>query len=697
MKPIYLAGPTAVGKSAVALELAERIGGEIISVDSMQVYRGMDIGTAKPSPGEQKRVRHHLIDVVDLTETFDAAQFLRLARAAEADIKSRGKTPIFCGGTGFYFKALLEGLGDSPPGDPKLRAELQATPMDQLLSELQQKDPEFFQKVDQKNPRRVIRALEVIRLTGKPNSAQRAVWSSTTTGIGFHRSPKNLHERIHQRVDEMFRLGLVAETEQLLTKGLAENETAMQALGYRQVVEHLKGQRSLPETIELVKIRTRQFAKRQLTWFRRQMRLDWISLDVENPSAIVKKIAATLLLLIGFNALGSTMTINADKVFVLDGKKIFPIGFTMPPPVNGITPDRTNAFQELKSAGANFLRTGAWDEKWSRQVIAKEQSYEDAAARHGLHCLVFLRELTEVKSTTGGKKTETMLREVVNQFKNHPGFGAWKGADEPEWGKIPVERLLRGSSIVRELDPHHPIILIQAPRGTIQSLQSYNPTADAVGADIYPVSVPPGIHDLIRTNTQISLVGDYTRNMMAVADGKQPVWMVLQIAWSGTTKPGKKLVMPTLAEERFMTYEAIINGARGLLYFGGNITKAMSPSDARLGWNWTFWNQVLRPVISEIGEKSPLYPALLEANSSLPIKCSASDIEYCVREVGSEIYILACKRGRGTEQVSFTGLPPSVAGGEVLFESRPVLEIQQGQFSDNFGPFGVHVYHCRQK
>ena len=290
--PIYLAGPTAVGKSAIALELAERLNGEIISVDSMQVYRGMDLGTAKPSVTEQQRVRHHLIDIVDLTETFDAAAFIRLAKAAEADILARGKTPIYCGGTGFYFKALLEGLGESPKGDDKIRTELQAIPLEQLLVELAQKDPEHFQRVDQKNPRRVIRALEVIRLTGKPYSAQRATWSSTTTGFGFHRAPKNLHDRIHQRVDEMFKNGLVAETENLLKHGLAENQTAMQALGYRQVAEHLRGERDLPETIELVKIRTRQFAKRQLTWFRRQMRLDWISLDTEDTAAIVEKIAA---------------------------------------------------------------------------------------------------------------------------------------------------------------------------------------------------------------------------------------------------------------------------------------------------------------------------------------------------------------------------------------------------------------------
>jgi tRNA dimethylallyltransferase len=289
--PVFLAGPTAAGKSAVALELAGRLHGEIISVDSMQVYRGLDIGTAKPSAAEQQRVPHHLIDVAGLDETFDAARFISLAAAAVAGIRSRGRVPIFCGGTGFYFKAFLEGLGEAPPSDQKIRAELQATPLETLLTELEQRDPVTFQKVDRQNSRRVIRALEVIRITGKPFSEQRADWQAGRPAvpghfIGLTRSSGELSERIRQRVDEMFANGLVAETAALLQRGLAKNPTALQALGYRQVAEHLRGERSLVETIELVKIRTRQFAKRQLTWFRRQMRLEWISLESQAPAEI---------------------------------------------------------------------------------------------------------------------------------------------------------------------------------------------------------------------------------------------------------------------------------------------------------------------------------------------------------------------------------------------------------------------------
>jgi len=281
--PIFIAGPTAVGKSAVALMLAERIGGEIISVDSMQVWRGLDIGTAKPTAAQQKQIPHHLIDVVGLTESFDAARFVQLANGAVAQIQKRGHIPIFCGGTGLYFKGFCEGLGQAPPADANVRLTLEATPLTELLAELEKKDPVCFQQIDKQNPRRVVRALEVIRLTGKPFSVQKSSWAKPSTKpasrfFGLIRHPDDLQKRINQRVDKMFDNGLVSETQELLTKGLAENRTAMQALGYRQVVDYLRGERSLAETVELVKLRTRQFAKRQLTWFRGQMELEWISL-----------------------------------------------------------------------------------------------------------------------------------------------------------------------------------------------------------------------------------------------------------------------------------------------------------------------------------------------------------------------------------------------------------------------------------
>lgn len=299
---LFIAGPTAIGKSEIALRLAEQFHGEIISVDSMQVYRGLDIGTAKPSPAERARVPHHLLDICALDEAFDAARFLRLAQTAVAEIQSRGHLPIFCGGTGLYFKAYLSGLGEAPATDAALRAELEAAPFESLLQELKERDPAAYEKIDKQNPRRVVRAVEVIRLTGKPFSAQRAEWKSAAAEPAANffclsRKTADLHDRINARVDEMFRLGLVAETENLLKHGLAENKFAMQAIGYRQVVEHLRGERSLPETIELVKVRTRQFAKRQLTWFRRHADARWIELAAAEPlETYVRRIATAVTL-----------------------------------------------------------------------------------------------------------------------------------------------------------------------------------------------------------------------------------------------------------------------------------------------------------------------------------------------------------------------------------------------------------------
>ncbi|MGD0745843.1 MAG: tRNA (adenosine(37)-N6)-dimethylallyltransferase MiaA [Verrucomicrobiota bacterium] len=295
--PILLAGPTAVGKSQIALQLAGHLDGEIISTDSMQVYRGLDIGTAKPSPAERVRVPHHLIDIRDLTESFDAAQFARLAHRAVAEIQSRGRVPILCGGTGLYFKAFLEGLGEAPSADARLRAELEAVPLEKLLAELRERDPVTFEKIDKKNPRRVIRAVEVIRLTGKPFSRvhgqQSTVHSPKPECFCLTRATGDLRQRIDARVDAMFARGLVDETRELLKRGLADNKTAMQAIGYRQVVEHLRGGRSLAETIELVKIRTRQFAKRQLTWFRCQLEPEWIELKPEeSPEDVWQRIRA---------------------------------------------------------------------------------------------------------------------------------------------------------------------------------------------------------------------------------------------------------------------------------------------------------------------------------------------------------------------------------------------------------------------
>jgi len=287
---VVLAGPTASGKSEVALLLAEQLGGEIVSVDSMQVYRGMDIGTAKPSSADRARVPHHLVDILEVTEPFDAAQFARAAHAAVADIEARGKRAILCGGTGLYFNAFFGGLGTAPAAAAELRHALESTPLEVLLKELAERDPAAHATIDHKNLRRVIRAVEVIRQTGRPFSEQKSKWTSRTSGshvFALRRATEDLHNRINERVDTMFANGLVDETRRLMERGLTGNRTAMQALGYRQVVAHLRGECSLAETIALIKLRTRQFAKRQMTWFRGQLKPEWIDVTANQTAAEV--------------------------------------------------------------------------------------------------------------------------------------------------------------------------------------------------------------------------------------------------------------------------------------------------------------------------------------------------------------------------------------------------------------------------
>jgi hypothetical protein len=406
---------------------------------------------------------------------------------------------------------------------------------------------------------------------------------------------------------------------------------------------------------------------------------------------------------------GHRVVVNEDGVLVIDGRKVFPIAFTMPPPAGGRTPGGREALGELHDAGANFLRTGVIGGAWDDAALEREQQYLDAAARNGMYCLVGLREASAIGDKTDRDgRHEALLRRIVSRFKDHPGLGGWKGADEPEWGKVPVDSVVHAYRVIKEVDPNHPVWIVQAPRGTVESLRAYDPAYDITGCDIYPIGYPPGTHSL-RPNKEISMVGDFARTMREVTagagggsgsgsgSGRKPFWMTLQIAWSGVIKPGKTLRFPTLPQERFMTYQSIVNGARGVVYFGGHLEQACTPEDAKLGWNWTFWNRALRPVVEEIGERSPLYPALVAPDAKLPVKVEGADgIEFCVREAGDgDVFLIACKREGATVEARFTGLPRELTDGEVLFESPRRVTAKDGTFTDWFAPFDVHVYRFR--
>ncbi len=284
---IVITGPTATGKTDFSLKLAREVGGEIISADSMQVYKGLDIGTDKVSEEVRREIPHYLIDVVEPREKFSVADFVRLSDEAIKEIWSKGKYPIVVGGTGFYIKALLYGLPKTPPASEKLRKELSKLPTEALYRELLSVDSEYAKKIGERDRKRIIRALEVYRLTGKPLSSFK-VWSEKPRypflGYFLYRNRPELYRRIEDRVDSQIERGLLKEAKELLKFG--EDTTAFQALGYKEMVDYLKGIKSLDEAVRTLKRRTKEFAKRQFTWFRKEPGFKWINLS-EVPEEVV--------------------------------------------------------------------------------------------------------------------------------------------------------------------------------------------------------------------------------------------------------------------------------------------------------------------------------------------------------------------------------------------------------------------------
>jgi tRNA dimethylallyltransferase len=278
---IAIVGPTASGKTALGIALAKKFGGEIVSADSRQIYRGMDIGTAKPTAAERRAVPHHLIDIKDPDEDYTVADYQRDAFTVIGDVIARGKLPILVGGTGLYVRAVLENL-DIPkmPGDPKLRVQIENNiardGLDAAFKRLVALDPEAAYVVDPKNPRRVVRALEVALATGEPFTAQRAKRTPRfeTLTLGINPPPEILRERIDRRVDAMMRDGLVDEVATLIKK-YGRTPTAFDAIGYREIIAHLNGELSLDEAVAAIKINTWHYAKRQMTWFKKDHSVRW--------------------------------------------------------------------------------------------------------------------------------------------------------------------------------------------------------------------------------------------------------------------------------------------------------------------------------------------------------------------------------------------------------------------------------------
>ena len=292
-KTVLILGPTAVGKSALAAELAQRVGAEIISADSMQVYRGMDIGTAKPTPEERKDIPHHLIDIKEPDEPWTVSDFVEQAHKLIKDIAVRRKTPLIVGGTGLYLWTLLEGYSfPIAAADKEIRERLEKIPTSTLYARLSTIDPPSAEKIHPNDKKRIVRALEVYELTGRPisalqrnrnNSPQLIVGNSISSPIriGITLPREQLYARIEERIDRMLASGLIKEVKGLLAKGYSKDLPSFQALGYKEAIEHLDGKWSKERLAEELKKRTRNFARRQMTWFKRFKNVKWFEPPVD--------------------------------------------------------------------------------------------------------------------------------------------------------------------------------------------------------------------------------------------------------------------------------------------------------------------------------------------------------------------------------------------------------------------------------
>jgi hypothetical protein len=401
---------------------------------------------------------------------------------------------------------------------------------------------------------------------------------------------------------------------------------------------------------------------------------------------------------------------------VVDGEKVFPIGLSNGPPLTSQTPAGRNGLEEVAVNGVNFLRTGI--QNWGLNTdaeIARHTDLHDKLRQKGLYCWLWLGTATNLPPPGGPPSSaEQLLAKLVTAFKNEPALLAYKGEDEPQHAGVSAEALKRGYTKLKSIDPDHPVVMIQAPTGPAAELTKYRPAFDITGVDIYPVSYPPGQHSDI-PNKDINVIGDLARKMREAAGGK-PFWMTLQIAWSGIVatqdRPDRVPRFPNLLQERFMAYEAIVNGARGLNFFGGHMTTVMNPADAASGWNWTFWRRVLRPVVSELASLD-VQPALVAPDAAVQVKpkVATQQVELVTRQTATHVYVIAVRIGGTVTQIELTGLPRKNDGsqlttGEVLAEyvqdplPPPVggtqvlrrVPVANGSFKDWFGPHDAHVY-----
>jgi hypothetical protein len=386
------------------------------------------------------------------------------------------------------------------------------------------------------------------------------------------------------------------------------------------------------------------------------------------------------------------VTITPEAQLRVNGHPFLPIALNPGPPTDLTNPEGADGWTELAQGGVTLVRAGApagqdWNEVNEKQLTR----YLDVIHAHGIYAAPMLRELVDLRKQGRAEK----LAAFVSRFKNHPAVLFWKSADEPQWGKIPVEPLKQAYDLIHQLDTDHPVWLAQAPKGTIEQLKPYSAACDILGFDIYPISEPPGKHAGV-ANKGLSLVGDFTLRAAEISDRPMPIYMILQGCWSGVLpqhNPKNRLMFPTFREERYMLYEALIDGADSIAFFG--LTFGLNGRDSELGFNWTWWRAVLRPLLAQIKAGTELYPVLTSPPSKYPLEYTGKpQIEAMWKEAGVYLYIFAAAREGKPLDVTFSGLQDGTV--EVLFENR-TLSASGGKFQDRFAEHDVHVYRALRR
>lgn len=407
-------------------------------------------------------------------------------------------------------------------------------------------------------------------------------------------------------------------------------------------------------------------------------------------SAIVASLAGA--------ARAAETSFNRSRTILFNGEPTFPLVLSPGPPLNGTTPWGTNGLAETAAAGANVYRTGVGG-AWAPEDIQSGIQWDRAAA--ALHVYTW-PNLGGYSLATPGSSDDEGLAQVVGALTNDPSGSAiafWKGRDEPWWNDIAPSALQFAYCRVTSrgdpswcdgeapLDPSQLWVTIEAPRGTADDLLPYSSVTDVHGVDIYPVS-------LAHTLPNLQAVGRWTATLASISP-LAPVWTTIQICASGSfDKTTGNYVVPTYQQERYMAYDAILNGAKALTFFGGNNSGCFSGSDATYGWNWSFWQSVLEPLVQQLSASSPIAPALVNAARTPRVTTAGSGTETMVREGTSvdDLWLIAARNGAGTRTVTFKGLPRWAHRGAVYTENRTV-KASDGSFSDRFSQWDVHVYH----